>query len=96
MTGLDPKALSVDDFEELFPTLSFAEWLPAALADLCCAVVNLTRTGGQPVKRAEVLESWGLHAQAGELRDFERVDRDRRNQENMLQFLKKVNHAGTS
>lgn len=63
--------------------------MPAALADLLCAVVNLTRTG-KPVRRPEVLESWGLRAQAEEFRRAESEARAKKTEENIRNFFNKI------
>jgi hypothetical protein len=67
--GLSAESLSADDFAELSPALSLGEWLPAALADLTGAVMNLLRPkDAKLVRRDELLDAWGLYAQASEYR----------------------------
>lgn len=74
----------------MFPALAFAEWLPAALADLFCAIVNLTRGKGSPLHRDDALDAWGLHMQAAEFRKAQRRQREEETQENLVNFVRSM------
>ena len=89
--GVSAESLSVDDFEALSPALSFGEWLPAALADLTASVLNLMRAKeAKPVHRDDLLDAWGLYAQAAEYRAAVAAQEKTETQSNLLEFFNKV------
>ena len=89
--GVSADCLSADDFAELSPALSFGEWLPAALADLTGAVMNLMRAkDAKPVRRDDLLDAWGLYAQASEYRAAVAAQEKRLTQSNLQAYFSKL------